>query len=459
MPGRRPQARRRRTPSAALVLRLEEAARAGDAAGLRALGRDDNAVAELDDWFTGTAAARVVLKERDRTQIPSGGQRLLLEVFLGVRRRGTPRAPSASISSDQTDGWRIASASRIGNVGGLYRLSLNTAKQYDVRNLTVRAPDLTLHVALWRRVRGGDAGRPDGRDRCSATGRWLSPLPTPRKERRCGSSAASDVLKTRFDAAFIRVRPDDFADRFRCRCADRRVRCRSRICAGRGRSSRSTSARRCRSTSATSAANAGRSRRSRTTSSPRSGPASTAASPTRDRRRTRRTSRCSIGAAARTSRSMRQPKSSRAAGASTARTTSSTTTSSPTTSMSGFPRTRSFIEGSARIKLRVRSAGIATFNFRLAETLVVRGVYSPEFGRLLHLRVVNQNSLIVSLPATAVRGTELWLNVVVQRARAAAGARSRSGRIVAGSAGTGRASRRSHDTSTATAPTGIRSPR
>ena len=49
----------------------------------------------------------------------------------------------------------------------------------------------------------------------------------------------------------------------------------------------------------------------------------------------------------------------------------------------------------------MRADGVSSLTFRLAESLTVRGVYSPEFGRLLHLRVVGQNSLIVNLPARA----------------------------------------------------------
>ncbi|MBA3295746.1 MAG: hypothetical protein H0U19_02330 [Acidobacteria bacterium] len=73
---------------------------------------------------------------------------------------------------------------------------------------------------------------------------------------------------------------------------------------------------------------------------------------------------------------------------------------------------RAFIEGNARIKIRIRSTAVATVNLRLAESLVVRGVFSPNAGRLLHLRVVGQNSLIVSLPRRADSDTELWLNVL-----------------------------------------------
>ena len=48
----------------------------------------------------------------------------------------------------------------------------------------------------------------------------------------------------------------------------------------------------------------------------------------------------------------------------------------------------------------------------LAEPLVVRSITSREFGRLLHLRVVGQNSILISLPAGVPSDTELELTVV-----------------------------------------------
>ena len=49
---------------------------------------------------------------------------------------------------------------------------------------------------------------------------------------------------------------------------------------------------------------------------------------------------------------------------------------------------------------------------RIAEALTVRGVYAPGFGRLLHLRVVDQNSLIVNLPSPVFRDNEFTLTIV-----------------------------------------------
>src|SRR5436190_6129567 len=72
---------------------------------------------------------------------------------------------------------------------------------------------------------------------------------------------------------------------------------------------------------------------------------------------------------------------------------------------------RSVIDGDARIKLKILSEGTSSLTLKLAETVAIRGVYSPDFGRLLHLRVVGQSSVIVNLPEVLTAGTELWLDV------------------------------------------------
>jgi hypothetical protein len=76
-----------------------------------------------------------------------------------------------------------------------------------------------------------------------------------------------------------------------------------------------------------------------------------------------------------------------------------------------FDPRRLWIDGHARIKLRIRAPAASTLTLKLAESLIVRGIHSPGMGRLLHLRTVGQNSVLVNLPATIVAGTDLWLNV------------------------------------------------
>jgi hypothetical protein len=68
-----------------------------------------------------------------------------------------------------------------------------------------------------------------------------------------------------------------------------------------------------------------------------------------------------------------------------------------------------FIQGRARLAIRVRDNGTNTLTLRLAEPLVVSSIVSLEFGRLLHLRVRNQNTIIVNLPTTLVREADITL--------------------------------------------------
>jgi hypothetical protein len=70
-----------------------------------------------------------------------------------------------------------------------------------------------------------------------------------------------------------------------------------------------------------------------------------------------------------------------------------------------------WIDGTARIRLRVNEPSLNTLTLRLAEPLAINGISSPEFGRLLSLRVRGQSSVVVTLPAFAVKGTEITLLV------------------------------------------------
>jgi aminopeptidase N len=73
-----------------------------------------------------------------------------------------------------------------------------------------------------------------------------------------------------------------------------------------------------------------------------------------------------------------------------------------------FAPDRSWVDGTAHLTLRARSF-FSTLTVRLAESLVVRNVSSPQFGRLLHLRIVGQNNVLIGLPSTIVSGTDLDL--------------------------------------------------
>ncbi len=72
---------------------------------------------------------------------------------------------------------------------------------------------------------------------------------------------------------------------------------------------------------------------------------------------------------------------------------------------------RRTLRGRARLLIRVRSTALPSVRLRLAETLAVSGVTSVEYGRLLHLRIRGQNTVVVNLPRTLLQDSDLTLVV------------------------------------------------
>jgi hypothetical protein len=70
-----------------------------------------------------------------------------------------------------------------------------------------------------------------------------------------------------------------------------------------------------------------------------------------------------------------------------------------------------WIDGTAKLTVHVRSGFISTLTLRLAEPLVVRNITSPQFGRLLFLRVVGQNNVLVGFPGTILADADIDLIV------------------------------------------------
>lgn len=72
---------------------------------------------------------------------------------------------------------------------------------------------------------------------------------------------------------------------------------------------------------------------------------------------------------------------------------------------------RQWIDGRAKMRLRARSTPLGQLTIKLADTLNVRSLTSDRFGRLFYLRVSNQNSLLINLPALLGANEELTLTV------------------------------------------------
>jgi hypothetical protein len=61
--------------------------------------------------------------------------------------------------------------------------------------------------------------------------------------------------------------------------------------------------------------------------------------------------------------------------------------------------------------MRIKAYALAALTFKLNEQLTVKSVNSDQLGRLLFLRVRNQNAVVVNLPSTVARDLELTLDV------------------------------------------------
>ncbi len=72
---------------------------------------------------------------------------------------------------------------------------------------------------------------------------------------------------------------------------------------------------------------------------------------------------------------------------------------------------RDWISGRGSLRLRTKAEGLATLSLKLAESLAVSSISSPELGRVLALRVQGQSGVLVSLPRAMPRGSVIVLDV------------------------------------------------
>jgi hypothetical protein len=394
--------------TSALVSRLEEALRAGAPDAVALLGTSPQAVADLMESARDGRPTRVVVKERDRTPTPAG-QRLLLEVFCEYGGEG--RLSTWNVETEpESSSVRITSATRLASVSGLYRLALNPARQLDIRNLTLTAPDLALQIDKGTAFLAETSDGPTAVVLLGSGQMRFSPQDAAERTQ-VKIFSGSEAMKTPFDAAFIRVRPSDFASRFpegtlvpRTASPEDLRKARDVFEDYVGKTLqidlRDLSNERWWITPQMGDMIAEvRTKRLGSLTYTRSGGDSEDIS-LFDRRR-----RHNISVYASTEKLARR-----------GRFYSEDDSLDYDVLAYDIDATispeRLSMQGNARVKIKVRSSGVSAINLRLADTLIVQGVFSPNLGRLLYLRVIGQNSLIVNLPGSAVAGTELWLNVL-----------------------------------------------
>lgn len=399
---------------ATLVGRIESAIIAGDRAALVALGADKGDRASLEEFatlMTTPVATRIVLNERDRGQMDGGAMRVIVEIFSerGYEARlGTWRVDVRPGSRD-TDPWTITSVSRLSVISGLYRLSLDSDKQYDVHNLTVHGPDLTLQMSSGTAF---VAGTPLGPTAVVLVGKGemrFSPHDAAEKTQ-VRIFGGGETLSRNFDAAFIRINPLEFSLKFDEASLK----------------PRDVSAEDMRKATAIFDEYVGRTlqldlsdlSRERWSLTP---PINDLIAEVRTKKFGTLTYARSGGEAEDVSLFDRKRRKNISVYASEEKLAQRGRFYSEDDLVdydvlaydieADIAPERSAIAGVARVKLKVRADGITSLTMRLAESLNVRGVYSPQFGRLLHLRVIGQNSLIVNLPVPLAGGSEMWLEI------------------------------------------------
>jgi hypothetical protein len=399
-----------------LVARLEQALARSDRAALLTLTVKDTDASTLDDFAdaVGENPTRVVIKERDRMALEGNRQQLLIEVFVerGIEAklatwRVDVRPPAAPAGPAE---WRIEHVEPVSNVSGLFRLALNATRQFDVRNLVLTGTDLTIELPAGTAFA---AEIPDGPTAIVLLGRGRMVFaPSDQAERtQIRLFTGADDLVSEFDAAFVRLRPSDFAEKFRSESlAPRTV-----VPADLRRAtevfdeylSRTlqidlTDLSRDRWSLVPSSGDLiaeVRTRRFGSLTYARSG--NEAEDVTVFDRRRRRNISIYASADKLASRGRFYSEDDLVDYDVLAYEVDTT-----------FAPDRYWINGTAHLRVRVRAGAMTTMTLKLAEAFTVRGVYAPGVGRLLHLRVINQNSLIVNLPSPVFRDNEFTLTVV-----------------------------------------------
>jgi hypothetical protein len=354
---------------------------------------------------------RVVIQERDRQglagSLPGNGYRLTVDAFVEYGDRARIATWQLDIRRVGEADWLIADQERLSAVESLYRLSVNPTTQYDVRDFQVRAEDLILTL-----VEGSvfTINTDQGVTGLVLTGRGeMRFSPTPETEKgQVRVFTGSDALESRFDAAYIRLgsfsahadptklvpRPVDAREMRKAEQIFREESSKS-FTLDLGDLSRDP----------WSLLPGGndfvaevRTRRFSTITYARSASEAEDIS-VFDRRRQRNIAVYSSQEKL-ASRGPFYDEDDLAA-----------------YDVVGYDieldvaPDRNFIRGRTELRLKTKAPIANQITLRLANTLVVHSIVSEEFGRLFNLRAQNQNAVLVNLPASVMRDTELTLTV------------------------------------------------
>jgi hypothetical protein len=398
--------------AAAVVEQLEAAAATGKPDAILALGVSPDAPGlKFFSSLASPAPTRVIIKERDRAAIEPSGERLLIEVFSEYGRESAittwqlDLVPGTRSAAER----QIRQVEQLTTVSGLYKLAINPAKAFNVRNLTVTATDMTLEMA------SGSAFVAETAEGTTAVvllgrGRMRFAPSDPAEQTQIRIFSGEPQLAADFDAAFIRLRPSEFDDLFPAASLTPRT-------ASAGDLRRATDV---------FDENVGQTfnidlrdlSRERWSLIPTSGDL---VAEVRTRRLGSLTYARSMKDAEDISLFDRKRRRNIAVYASQQKLGTRGRFYGEDELVEydilrhdlevAFSPDRLWVEGTARLQIRIRSLALSSMTLRLAESLNVRTVATEEQGRLLYLRVIGQNSVIINFPTALRRNAEISLYV------------------------------------------------
>jgi hypothetical protein len=398
--------------AAALVEQLEAAAATGKPEAIIALGVSPDAPGlKFFSSLASPAPTRVIIKERDRAALEPSGERLLIEVFSEYGRESTITTwqldliPGTRSAAER----QIREVEQLTTVSGLYKLAINPAKEFNVRNLTVTATDMALEMA------SGSAFVAETAEGTTAVvllgrGRMRFAPSDPAEQTQIRIFSGEPQLATDFDAAFIRVRPSEFDDLFPAASLSPRT-----VSAGDLRRATDVFEEYIGQTFNIDLRDLSRERWSLI---PTFGDLIAEV-------RTRRLGSLTYARSAKDAEDIslfdRKRRRNIAVYASQQKLDSRGRFYGEDELVEydilrhdlevAFSPDRVWVEGTARLRVRVRSLALSSLTLRLAESLNVRNVATEEQGRLLYLRVIGQNSVIINFPTALRRNTEISLYV------------------------------------------------
>jgi hypothetical protein len=408
------------TGLAALYARLEQALVAGEPSQILAV---TSAASTNGDRLSAFAqsqayarAVRAVIRERDRAPLEEAAEgsayRMLIEVFVEYEGgRAAARTWSIDATRTPADGvWRLADAEALSSADGLNRLALDPNRQFRVRDLAVRAEDLLLTfpngVAYVAKTADGETGMVVLGDGAMQ----FTPNPT-MEQTQLRIFSGETELRAPIGATFLRYHPVDRDDHISGTLTEEPV-----------------SASSLRRAQAIFEEEIGKSfgieladlSRERWSLVPPVGDF-LAEIRTKGRFGTLTYVR-SGGEAEDISLFQRARKRNIAVYASTERLKTRGSREFSEDDEADYDVShysigatidpdRQQIEGRTEMRLTVRANAVGTLTFKLAESLNVYGVVGQGMGRLLALRVRGQNSVLVNLPRTLVRGTTISLTI------------------------------------------------